>query len=426
MTSCKPQDTARRTKNNIPKAVNDLWTTWSHGRTEETPSTCNGTPPQILKTTLPGGDSGVSLTTDGSSVADTGAGEVGRPPHCPNLVVEGNATEVCGGERVRPWPWRAEVIEPSDEERLAWDMSTTEERADRDRLQNYLGSLPDWDMPKLMGESRTNWRDGMIQDAPTWSAGCLPPPNGVGVDVAVGGSLGTVSLEEDDESTDSDTHWSLKDIRTILESHDWLVAMDLARRWDDLICYKRLIRLDKIITEFTKNGVLEGRTIHCDNCEVMRWINNDGWFSAGPYLCPRCEPKPSTGKYNFTLRTVEVEDECIECIMLLLDSDSSGTLSSEEWDSASEEDLGSVSDMDSLADTDLIESALANHVIPSDRAVLEEIEFMDHCLEEERGTKHYVPTANVHVVNASKVGRVSTHTCTPRDSNPGWRKVPSL
>ena len=393
--------------------MNDLWTTWSHGRTEETPSTCNDTPPQILKTSLLGGDSGVSLTTDGSSAADTGAGEVGRPPHYPHsFVLEGIAPEVCDGERVRPWPWRAEVTEPTDEERLAWDMSTTEERADRDRLQNYLSSLPDWDMPKLMGESRTNWRDGMIQDAPTWSAGCLPSPNGVGVDVAGGGSLGTVSLEEDDESTDSDTHWSHKNIRNILESHDWLIDMDLARRWDDLTCYKRLIRLDKIITEFTKNGVLEGRTIHCDNCEVMRWINNDGWFSAGPYLCPRCEPKPSTGKYNFTLRTVEVEDECIECIMLLLDSDSSGTLSSEEWDSASEEDLGSVSDMDSLADTDLIESALANHVIPSDRAVLEEIEFVDHCLEEERGTKYYVPTANAHVANAPKVGRVSTHTHT--------------
>ncbi len=110
---------------------------------------------------------------------------------------------------MRPWPWRAEVIEPSDEERLAWDMSTTEERADRDHLQNYLSSLPDWDMPKLMGESRTNWRDGMIQDAPTWSAGCPPSPN-VGVDVAGGDSLGTVSVEEDDESTDSDTHWSHK------------------------------------------------------------------------------------------------------------------------------------------------------------------------------------------------------------------------
>ena len=186
--------------------------------------------------------------------------------------------------------------------------------------------------------------------------------------------------------------------------------MDLARRWDDLICYKQLIRLVKIITEFTNNGVLEGRTIYCDNCEVMRWINNDGWFSAGPYLCPHCEPKPSTGKHNFTLRTVEVEDECIECVMLLLDSDSSGTLSSEEWDSASEEDWGSVSDMDSLSETDLIEKALANHAIPSDRALLEEIEFMDHCLEEERGTKHYVPTANAHVANAPKVGRVSTHT----------------
>ena len=127
-------------KINIPKAVNDLWTTW--GRSEETPSTCNVTPPQIPKTSLLGGDCGASLTTDGSS-SDTdglgivplslGAGEVGRPPHCPNLVVEGNATEVCGGERVRPWPWRTEVIEPS-EERLAWDMSTIEERADRDRL----------------------------------------------------------------------------------------------------------------------------------------------------------------------------------------------------------------------------------------------------------------------------------------------------
>ena len=110
----------------------------------------------------------------------------------------------------------------------------------------------------------------------------------------------------------------------------------------------------------------------------------------------------------------------------LLDSDCSGTLSSEEWDSASEEDWGSVSDMGSLAGIDLIEGALANHVIPSDRAVLEEIEFIDHCLEEERGTKHYVPTANAHVANAPKVGRVSTHTRTPRDSNPGWRKVPSL
>ena len=90
-------------KINIPKAVNDLWTTWSYGRTEETPSTCNVTPPQILKTSLPGGDSGVSLATDGSSVADTGAGEVGQPPHYPhNLVVEGIAPEVCDGERVKP------------------------------------------------------------------------------------------------------------------------------------------------------------------------------------------------------------------------------------------------------------------------------------------------------------------------------------
>ena len=199
--------------------MNDLWTTWSHRRTEETPSTCNDTPPKISKTSLLGGDSGVSLT-DGSSVDDMGAGEVGRPLHYPHsLVVEGIAPEVCGGERVRPWPWRAEVIEPSEEERLAWDMSTTEERADRDHLQNYLSSLPDWDMPKLMGESRTNWRDGMIQDAPTWSAGCLSSLNGVGVDVAGGDSLGTVSLEEDDESTESDTHWSHENIRTILEAH---------------------------------------------------------------------------------------------------------------------------------------------------------------------------------------------------------------
>ena len=92
------------------------------------------------------------------------------------MVVDGIATEVCGEERVRPWPWLVEVTEPSDEERLAWDMCTTEERVDRDHLQNYLGSLPDWDMPKLIGESRTNWRDGMIQDAPSWSAGCLLHP----------------------------------------------------------------------------------------------------------------------------------------------------------------------------------------------------------------------------------------------------------
>ena len=94
---------------------------------------------------------------------------------------------------------------------------------------------------------------------------------------------------------------------------------------------------------------------------------------------------------------MELLDEC---------SHSSGSRKSEDWDTASDEDWGSVSDIDSLPSIDSIEHALSNHHVRSDRALIEEVERMDHCLEEARGTKHYAPTADAHIADSSKTGMV--------------------
>jgi hypothetical protein len=182
----------------------------------------------------------------------------------------------------------------------------------------------------------------------------------------------------------------------ILESHDWMFAVHLAGcLWDDdFICIKLLDRLDEIITELTSDGTLEGLTVHCDSCGSMRWINrNNSRPPSHPWLCPHCEPQPSSGEYNFTFRACAISDECIDLTMALLEgSTDTSTRSSEDWGTDSDED---VSDTDHSADMALIERALAEHERErlSDCDLVKEIEAMDRALEETRGGWHG-PMAN--------------------------------
>ena len=54
------------------------------------------------------------------------------------------------------------------------------------------------------------------------------------------------------------------------------MAIDLANSlWPTTTAYKQLQLLDDAITDATEAGLLEGKTVHCDECEVLRWVNDD-------------------------------------------------------------------------------------------------------------------------------------------------------
>ena len=82
--------------------------------------------------------------------------------------------------------------------------------------------------------------------------------------------------------------WEPLTVLQILNSHDWVAAIDIASSlWPTSTAYEQLQLLDDAITEATEAGWLEGKTIHCDECEVLRWVNDDT-YTPDPWFCPAC------------------------------------------------------------------------------------------------------------------------------------------
>jgi hypothetical protein len=82
--------------------------------------------------------------------------------------------------------------------------------------------------------------------------------------------------------------WDVFQILRILSAHDWKIAIEIAvSHWDSRTAMDQLNLLDDVITDATEIGILEGSTVHCDECEVMRWINT-GTHLPNPWFCPSC------------------------------------------------------------------------------------------------------------------------------------------
>ena len=82
--------------------------------------------------------------------------------------------------------------------------------------------------------------------------------------------------------------WDVFQILRILSAHDWKIAIEIAvSHWDSRTAMDQLNLLDDAITDATEIGILEGSTVHCDECEVMRWINT-GTHLPNPWFCPSC------------------------------------------------------------------------------------------------------------------------------------------
>ena len=77
-----------------------------------------------------------------------------------------------------------------------------------------------------------------------------------------------------------------------------MIAVSL---WDSATAMKQLQRLDDAITEATEIGLLEGWTVHCDECDVMRWINEDTHLPE-PWFCPNCLATKDASLYGTRLK----------------------------------------------------------------------------------------------------------------------------
>ena len=82
--------------------------------------------------------------------------------------------------------------------------------------------------------------------------------------------------------------WDPSTVLHILNSHDWVTAIDLATSlWPTRAAHEQLQLLDDAITDATESGLLEGKIVHCDECEVLRWVNDDT-YTPDPWFCPAC------------------------------------------------------------------------------------------------------------------------------------------
>jgi hypothetical protein len=139
--------------------------------------------------------------------------------------------------------------------------------------------------------------------------------------------------------------WDLNTVLKILREHDWKVAIDIAvSLWDNESAVDQLSRLGDAITNATCEGLLEGSTIYCDNCEVMRWIN-EGTFLPDPWFCPYClfrkdaavygtcsRPSARGKSFLFEIKKFKVKFQVAKIIMqAMVDQDADDDdLSSEE------------------------------------------------------------------------------------------------
>jgi hypothetical protein len=130
--------------------------------------------------------------------------------------------------------------------------------------------------------------DGGAGERPVLVAG---EGGGVGKPLAVG-----------DGGVGGGTHWDISQVLRILRAHDWKVAIVIAvSLWDSATAMKQLQRLDDAITEATEIGLLEGWTVHCDECDVMRWINEDTHLPE-PWFCPNCLATKDASLYGTRLK----------------------------------------------------------------------------------------------------------------------------
>jgi hypothetical protein len=130
--------------------------------------------------------------------------------------------------------------------------------------------------------------------------------------------------------------WVMSQVLRILRAHDWKVAIEIAvSLWDSATAMDQLQRLDDAITEATEVGMLEGWTVHCDECDVMRWVN-EGTHLPEPWFCPIClstkdaslygtRLKPSALGRTFLFKVVKAKvthaiAETIMSMMILCDS----------------------------------------------------------------------------------------------------------
>ena len=96
--------------------------------------------------------------------------------------------------------------------------------------------------------------------------------------------------------------WDPSTVLQILNSHDWVTAIDLATSlWPTKTAYEQLQLLDDAITDATESGLLEGKTVHCDECEVLRWVNDDTYtlihgFALPVYRVKKISPDTAPAK----------------------------------------------------------------------------------------------------------------------------------
>jgi len=65
-------------------------------------------------------------------------------------------------------------------------------------------------------------------------------------------------------------------------------VIDLATSlWATTTAYEQLRLFDDAITDATESGLLEEKTVHCNECEVLRWVNDDT-TTPDPWFCPAC------------------------------------------------------------------------------------------------------------------------------------------
>jgi hypothetical protein len=174
-------------------------------------------------------------------------------------------------------------------------------------------------------------------------------------------SLGWGGLEDikeddrDEEATSLITEmlWDPSVVLEILNSHDWVRAIEIATSlWDTKTAYQQLQLLDDAITDATEAGELEGTTVHCDDCEVMRWVNA-GTHLPDPYFCPCClsckkevskygtREKPSALGRTFLFKikkikvTLQTRDDILQAMCYNLEVTDQGELTEEDDSSSS-------------------------------------------------------------------------------------------
>ena len=161
-----------------------------------------------------------------------------------------------------------------------------------------------------------------------------------------------------------------------------MIAVSL---WDSATAMKQLQRLDDAITEATEIGLLEGWTVHCDECDVMRWINEDTHLPE-PWFCPNClankdaslygtRLKPSALAKTFLFKVVKskVTHEIAEIIISMMSTcDSERRMSALEEEEDFDEEIKEHKDEEEVSEKETVTQQMIEPCCPEAQSSLVE------------------------------------------------------